>query len=174
MVSIISHYRNANKTKTMYYFTFTSMTNAKKIDNIKSWPCYRSTGIIIHRFWKCKTEPPFWKTVWQTPLILKYPPILKYFKCFLMIILKEPLSLSLPCLHINVCNQISNKFGKFLAIYRSETKRYFYRKTYPGTFQFRSLAVVSDSLQPHEPQHARPSCPSPTPGDYSNSCPSHW
>ena len=25
-------------------------------------------------------------------------------------------------------------------------------------------SVMSDSLQPHEPQHARPPCPSPTPG----------
>ena len=32
-------------------------------------------------------------------------------------------------------------------------------------------SVVSDSLQPHESQHARPSCPSPTPGDHSDSCP---
>ena len=32
--------------------------------------------------------------------------------------------------------------------------------------------VVSDSLRPHELQHARPPCPSPTPGVYSNSCPS--
>ena len=29
---------------------------------------------------------------------------------------------------------------------------------------------MSDSLQPHEPQHTRPPCPSPTPGVYSNSC----
>ena len=35
-----------------------------------------------------------------------------------------------------------------------------------------SRSVVSDSLQPHESQHARPPCPSPTPGVYSNSCPS--
>ena len=34
-----------------------------------------------------------------------------------------------------------------------------------------SLSVVSDSLQPHEPQHARPPCPSPTPRVYPNSCP---
>ena len=27
-----------------------------------------------------------------------------------------------------------------------------------------SRSVVSDSLRPHEPQHARPPCPSPTPG----------
>ena len=38
-----------------------------------------------------------------------------------------------------------------------------------------SCSVVSDSLQPHRLQHARPPCPSPTPGAYSNSCPlSQW
>ena len=35
-----------------------------------------------------------------------------------------------------------------------------------------SYSVMSDSLQPHELQHARPPCPSPTPGVHSNSCPS--
>ena len=35
-----------------------------------------------------------------------------------------------------------------------------------------SHSVVSDSLQPHELQHARPSCPSPTPGVHSDSRPS--
>ena len=35
-----------------------------------------------------------------------------------------------------------------------------------------SRSVVSDSLWPHELQHARPPCPSPTPGVYSDSCPS--
>ena len=35
-----------------------------------------------------------------------------------------------------------------------------------------SHSVVSDSLRPHELQQARPPCPSPTPGVYSNSCPS--
>ena len=34
-----------------------------------------------------------------------------------------------------------------------------------------SRSVVFDSLQPHEWQHARPPCPSPTPGVYSNSRP---
>ena len=37
-----------------------------------------------------------------------------------------------------------------------------------------SLSVVSDSLRLHELQHARPPCPSPTPGVYSNSRPSSW
>ena len=41
-------------------------------------------------------------------------------------------------------------------------------------YQFRqfSRSVMSDSLQLHESQHARPPCPSPTPGVHSDSCPS--
>ena len=35
-----------------------------------------------------------------------------------------------------------------------------------------SHSVVSDSLRPHESQHARPPCPSPTPGVHSNLGPS--
>ena len=35
-----------------------------------------------------------------------------------------------------------------------------------------SHSVVSDSLQPYESQHARPPCPSPSPGVHSNSRPS--
>ena len=31
-----------------------------------------------------------------------------------------------------------------------------------------SRSVMSDSLRPHELQHARPPCPSPTPGVHSN------
>ena len=42
----------------------------------------------------------------------------------------------------------------------------------PEPLQFSSVqfscSVVSDSLRPHESQHARPPCPSPTPIDYSN------
>ena len=37
-----------------------------------------------------------------------------------------------------------------------------------------SCSVVSNSLQPHGLQKARPPCPSPTPRVYSNSCPSSW
>ena len=37
-----------------------------------------------------------------------------------------------------------------------------------------SLSVMSDSLRPHEPQHARPPCPSPTPRVHPNPCPLSW
>ena len=37
-----------------------------------------------------------------------------------------------------------------------------------------SRSVVSNSLRPHEPQHARPPCPSPTPRVHPNPCPLSW
>ena len=37
-----------------------------------------------------------------------------------------------------------------------------------------SCSVVSDSLRPHELQHARAPCPSPTPGVHPNPRPSSW
>ena len=42
----------------------------------------------------------------------------------------------------------------------------------PVQFSQFSRSVVSDSLRPHESQHARPPCPSPTPGVHSDSRPS--
>ena len=45
-----------------------------------------------------------------------------------------------------------------------------------GSHRFSSVqfsrSVVSDSLRPHESQHARPPCPSPTPRVHSDSRPS--
>ena len=56
-----------------------------------------------------------------------------------------------------------------------------YQLSYLGSppFTFSSVqfsrSVMSDSLRPHELQHARPPCPSPTPGVHSDSCPlSRW
>ena len=52
---------------------------------------------------------------------------------------------------------------------------------FPFWFLFRhfssvqfSCSVVSDSLRPHELQHTRPPCPSPTPRVHSDSCPLSW
>ena len=49
----------------------------------------------------------------------------------------------------------------------------FQNKSVTQNLQFSSVA--SYSLQPHEPQHARPPCPSPTPRVHPNPCPlSRW
>ena len=42
---------------------------------------------------------------------------------------------------------------------------------YQRSVQF-SRSVVFDYLRPHESQHTRPPCPSPSPGVHSDSCPS--
>ena len=48
-------------------------------------------------------------------------------------------------------------------------------KTEPGSVQFiQSLSRVWLFAAPHGLQHARPPCPSPTPGAYSNSCSLSW
>ena len=40
--------------------------------------------------------------------------------------------------------------------------------------QFSSVAQLCPTLRSHEPQHTRPSCPSPTPGVHPNPCPLSW
>jgi len=57
------------------------------------------------------------------------------------------------------------------SIFTIQTLRWPIILRYFSSVQF-SHSVVSDSLQPHESQHARPPCPSPTPEIYTNSCPS--
>ena len=56
-------------------------------------------------------------------------------------------------------------------------KRNFFKKIRDskGTFHARSVhSVMSDCLQPQEPQHTRPLCPSPTPRVHPKPCPSSW
>ena len=57
---------------------------------------------------------------------------------------------------------------------RQSQKKYCEQIYCIGSVQF-SCSVVSDSLRPHESQHARPPCPSSTPGVHSDSRPlSQW
>ena len=64
---------------------------------------------------------------------------------------------------------IATKRIKYLGIYLpKETKDLYIRSDQI------SCSVVSDSLQPHESQHTRHPCPSPTPGVHSDSRPSSW
>ena len=66
---------------------------------------------------------------------------------------------------------------KFMGLSRYKRRQRICPVHYPfssvqiSSVQF-SCSVISDSLQPHESQHARPPSPSPTPGVHSNSCPS--
>ena len=73
---------------------------------------------------------------------------------------------------------VENIFTHFLAIFISSLEKWLFRpydhfncflKNHSVQF---SRSVMSDSLWPHESQHARPPCPSPTPWLHSDSCPS--
>ena len=47
--------------------------------------------------------------------------------------------------------------------------------TFKKKLMYISCSIMSDSLWPHEPQHARPPCPSPIPRVHPNPCPlSQW
>ena len=59
-------------------------------------------------------------------------------------------------------NKILNQFAKLKTT-----------KMTLSSVQF-SCSVLSDSLRPHESQHNRPPCPSPTPRVHPNSCTSSW
>ena len=63
-------------------------------------------------------------------------------------------------------------FPKFTNVYNiMKTTDTQFQDTNSPSFQF-SHSIVSDSLQLHEPKHARPPCPSLTPGVHPNPCPS--
>ena len=66
------------------------------------------------------------------------------------------------------CHHIFTKLAT--SCHLSQFKYHLLRETF-SSVQF-SHSVVSSSLQPHELQHARPPCPSPTPGVHSDSRPS--
>ena len=69
---------------------------------------------------------------------------------------------------------MEEKGGMAIAI---TTKWFMFNKKVTELFQFQfqfSCSVVSDSLQPREPQHARPPCPLPAARVYPNSCPLSW
>ena len=70
--------------------------------------------------------------------------------------------------------------GYVLCVYlQLEMLSYLMFKKGKTSFRYSSVqfihSVVSDSLWPHEPQHTRLPCPSPTPGVHPNPCPlSQW
>ena len=69
-------------------------------------------------------------------------------------------------------------FYRFLHVRSFQIKsRFFFLKTVHSSLSYLAISsvqfsrsIVSDSLQPHEPQYARLPCPSPTPGVHPNPC----
>ena len=72
----------------------------------------------------------------------------------------------------NLCSKVDVKDAVFLNKLEEENKVeiYIYIYIYIYSVLF-SRSVMSNSLQTHELQHARPPCPSPTPRVHPNPCP---
>ena len=107
--------------------------------------------------------------------------------CFLLVAISTALNNKLICLgfHLSILDlvywfppvieDLANLYGSYIpflppAVMDSK----FVLLSALSSVQF-SSSVMSDSLWPHEPQHTRPPCPSPTPGVHPNPCPlSRW
>ena len=76
-------------------------------------------------------------------------------------------------LHMDVDRSITNNDQKLEVTKMPLSRWSIQTRGYSVQFSsVQSLSRVRDSLWPHELQHARPPCPSPTPRVHSNSCPS--
>ena len=72
---------------------------------------------------------------------------------------------------IHHINKLKDKNHMIISI---DAEKAFDKIQHPFMIQFSSVAQSCPTLRPHESQHARPPCPSPTPRVHSNSCPSSW
>ena len=138
-----------------------SVVIIKKSTNNKCWNEYGEKEILLHCWWECKLVQLLWKTVWRFLRKLKIE--LTY----------DP---AIPLLRIYRQNDNSKRYmhpyvhsstvhnNQDMSIDRWMNKKIRSDQISPS--------VVSDSLRPHESQHAKPPCPSPTPGVHSDSCPS--
>ena len=106
--------------------------------------------------------------------------LLKFFlKCFSSRISRPVLST--PSLHSTVnssCRLLSPPYFNLIPVtlyfpLQLNLNTSLFNICFVHSVQF-SHSVVSDSLRPHESQHARPPCPSQTPGVHPNPCPLSW
>ena len=134
-------------------------------------------GNSLHCWWQCKLIQPLWKMVWRflkklgikapydpgIPLLGIYPEETRIERdtCNPLFI-SALFTITITWKQLR-CPSTDEWLKKLWHIYTMEYSI--------SSVQF-SHSVMSDSLRPHELQHTRPPCPSPTPGVDSNSHPS--
>ena len=143
----------------------------------KSTKCWRGCGekeTCLYCWWECKLVQPLWRTVWRflkkLEIELPYDPAIPLLgmhteetrierdTCTPMFI--SALFIIARTWKQPRCPSAEEWIRKLWYIYTMEYSVHF------------SLSVMSNSLRPHETQHARPACPSPTTGVRSDSHPS--
>ena len=128
--------------------------------------CWRGCGekeTLLHCWWECKLVQLLSRTVWR---------FLKKLETEL------PYHTAIPLLGIHTKE---TRIERYMCTAMFITALFIIASTWkqprcPSAVQFSSVqfsrSVVSDSLRPHESQHARPPYPSPSSGVHSDSCPS--
>ena len=114
---------------------------------------------ICHQIWKTQQWPQDWKRSVFIPILKKgnAKELLNYHTIALI---SHVSKVMLKILQARLQQYVNREISDVQAGFRKGR----------GSDQI-SGSVVSDALRPHESQHARPPCPSPTPGVHSDSRP---
>ena len=163
------------KTMMRYHLKLVRMSAIKKSTNNKCWRGCGEKGTLLHCWLECKLVQPPCRTVWRFLKILEIELPYDPANLLLGIHTKETGIERDMCtpMFITALFTIARTWKQSRCPSADEWIRkllYIYTMEY-SVSQF-SCSVLSNSLRPHEPQHTRPPCPSPTPGVHSNSRPS--